>query len=454
MVSSSRRIQQIVLVLIVVVYLIVGALFAVFNPAWQAPDEPPHYNYVAFVATNGCCPLLKMGDWNTAYQTQLTTQRFRPDLLGDLNKLQYENHQPPLYYLFGSIVFKLTGGTLTALRLFGVVIGAGVVVCAYLVSIEVLPNRPQIALGTAALVAFLPQHIAMLASANNDGLAELIIGVTLVVLVRYLKVEDPSKRTPIILGILAGIGLLTKVSTLFLLGLVPAAIFLRWLNGPRMFKTFARDVVLFVLPALILGGVWWGRNISVYGFPDIFGLRQHNTVVADQRRTASRITEIGFGAYLKEAAQTTFNSFWGQFGWMALPMPKWIYRVIQALMLVVVSGLVLDAVRRRHKPVEMEAAQQRHIWIILGLTALLAVAAYIYYNLEFLQYQGRYLYPGLIVFALWMVLGVDAWCDWLAGRIPALGWLAQTYVIVGLFGLFALLDVYLLWRVIVPGLKP
>ena len=52
---------------------------------------------------------------------------------------------------------------------------------------------------------------------------------------------------------------------------------------------------------------------------------------------------------------------------------------------------------------------QRAAWLILSLTALLAVLQYLYYNTEFVQLQGRYLFPGLIPLGVWIALGVDSW---------------------------------------------
>src|SRR5262245_51466550 len=89
--------QSSVLLFILLAYFIVGALFAIRTPPWQAPDEPAHYNYIAQIATNGCCPVIEPGDWNQAYLRQLTTNHFAPDSLADLGKIQYEDHQPPLY---------------------------------------------------------------------------------------------------------------------------------------------------------------------------------------------------------------------------------------------------------------------------------------------------------------------------------------------------------------------
>lgn len=442
------------LILILLVYLIVGALFAVYTPPWQAPDEPAHYNYAAQVATNGCCPTIQPGDWDLGYLDSLKAHRFAPELLTDLSRVQYEDHQPPLYYLVQSAVYGLTGGSLIAMRLMSVLMGLGIVVCAYGIGCATFPNRSSIALGTAALVAFLPQHIAILASVSNDALSNLIIAGTLLATLHYLKGEQVKSWH---LGLLVGLGLLTKVSTLFLIGLVPIAILLKWWTAEahRTWKILIQSWAAFFIPALLMGVIWWMHSIQVYGFPDLFGLRQHDSVVVGQPRTADLIAQVGWGEYLKSALQTTFNSFWGQFGWMGVPMPSWIYTAILGLLVVCISGWGIGFLIPKQPNVDgTEKPVGRNIFIILVLTALLAVAMYIYYNTVFLQLQGRYLFTGITVFALGLAWGLDNWVRWLGKRIPMLErgvWLG--YVPAVVFGLFAVLDVYLLWRVIVPALS-
>lgn len=516
---TRGRIERGLLAIILLGYAIVGAAFAIFTPAWQAPDEPAHYNYVAQVARNGCCPVIEVGDWDQAYLKQLTTEHFKPELLGKLDTIQYEDHQPPLYYLLASVVFKVTNGSLVALRLFSVLLGAGIVVCAYGVGKVMLPNAPAVGLGAAAVVAFVPQHVAMLAAVENDALAELLIAVTLLATVIYLKAvpsrrisvpeaaeptaeelppgtptlrksavwsavswrEDtaqPAKRaartlfnapTPLVLGLLVGLGLITKASTYFLAGIVPLAMLMQWwmvrkevsagAKRAAPLPTLARDLALFLVPALILGGLWWVHNFGVYGFPDFLGLRQHNLVVADQGRTVTQIAAVGWGEYLREGAETTFHSFWGQFGWMALPMPDWVYSVLLVVMAIVIAGLVMDVIRGYFIPTpslstggEMTSdgtsTAQRQAWLIVWLTALLAVVQYVYYNTEFLQLQGRYMFPGLIPFGLGMALGVEAWRRVLLRRVAWAEWLAAV-----VFLPLAVLDLYLLWRFIVPLLR-
>ena len=60
-------------------YWIAGALYAIYTPAWQTPDEPAHYNYIRQVVEAGCCPRIEAGDWSSEYLAQLTSGRFAPN---------------------------------------------------------------------------------------------------------------------------------------------------------------------------------------------------------------------------------------------------------------------------------------------------------------------------------------------------------------------------------------
>jgi hypothetical protein len=185
---------------------------------------------------------------------------------------------------------------------------------------------------------------------------------------------------------------------------------------------------------------WWIRNIGVYGFPDFLGLGAHNIVVADQLRTADFITQFGQNAYIKRAITETFNSLWGQFGWMALPLPGWMYYGFIVLVILTLSGIVIDRLILR-SPIN-----RRGVWLVLLLMLVFTTLAYIYYNTEFVQHQGRYLFPGLVPLSLSIVLSVDAWRRWL---LPKLEWLLPVVL-----ALLIPLNLYLLWWVIRPSLAP
>src|SRR5574340_892915 len=111
------------LIAIVVLFLLIGGLYAALTPPWQAPDEPAHYNYIAQVAGHGCCPVITPSDWNAAQLEALKAAQF-PDN-ASVAGVTYEDHQPPLYYLIAAPVFNLTHGSLFAMRLVSLILGAG-----------------------------------------------------------------------------------------------------------------------------------------------------------------------------------------------------------------------------------------------------------------------------------------------------------------------------------------
>ncbi|MBK8136255.1 MAG: glycosyltransferase family 39 protein [Chloroflexi bacterium] len=424
-------------------YFLVAGLFAIRVPAWQAPDEPAHYNVVRQIAENGCCPVIQSGDWDSAFLDQLKQQKFAPALLGQITAVEYEDHQPPLYYLLLAPVYSLSGGSLTALRLASVVIGAGVVLAAYAVALRAFRGKYGVAYAAAAFVAFLPQHVHILASVNNDALALALTGAILWASIDY---ADGGRTPAWALGLLVGAALLTKSTAYLMGGVAFISILIRPLvpnpSGAVVgtpYMATARRLAAFLVPASILGALWWLRNFTVYGFPDFLGLRAHDLVVVGQLRTADYIADVGLAQYASNALQTTVTSFYGQFGWMALPLPVW---ALGALLAVTVVGLASAA----FNPARKLAA--RGTWRVFGLTAFLSVAMLVYYNTSFVQFQGRYVYPLLIPLAVTVALGLDI----LRHRLPfvrALPWLNAAAL-----SLVAVLDVWLLWRVIVPNLTP
>ena len=220
---------RLILALILGLYLMLGILFAANTPPWQAPDEPAHYNYVRYLAEQGTFPVLHMGDYPHAYLEEIKSRRFPPDL--SIDPIRYEFHQPPLYYALAAPIYGLTGGDPFSLRLFSVALGAGIVILAYAIARRAFPARPALALGTAAFVAFLPQHLATVAQIGNDVLAELLYAAVLFVLVgRLMQPTDTSRHNTtsrinsiLMLGFLLGL-MVSQIGYDVLAGLLSAAV--------------------------------------------------------------------------------------------------------------------------------------------------------------------------------------------------------------------------------------
>lgn len=438
-----KRTDGLILSCILLVYLFVGTLYAAYTPAWQAPDEPAHYNYVRQLAA-GELPVIETGDYDQKYIETIVGSRFDPQY--SVSPLTYEDWQPPLYYLLQTPVYWLSGGSLLALRLFSMLLGAGVVVLAYGVARRVFPEQRWVAATTAVFVAFLPQHLTMLASVNNDSLAELLIGGILWVLLGLVEIGDwrseIGRKRLVTLGVLLGLGFLTKAMVYLLAPVAGLVVLWRcWGKWGELVQT----AVLAFAPAFLLGLLLWSRNIIVYDGLDIMASAAHNSVVVGQPRTAEWVAKYGVDGTLSRFATTTFNSFWGQFGWMAVPMPRWVYAPLTLFTALVLVGLLIYW---RNKPALHPTPHSPLPALILFLTLALTLTLYLGYNLVFVQHQGRYLFPALIPISIGVALGLGSWLRPFSHRWPILLTLLPLGLALTLVGL----DVFALFRFIIPNL--
>ena len=391
---------------LVALYLLLAAMYAWFTPAWQNPDEPAHYNYIRQLAESGSLPVLQPGDYDQPFLAEIVARNFPPQL--SIDGLRYEGHQPPLYYLLLAPVYRASNGSLLALRLGSALLGALLVLCAGLAAWEYFqPNLP-LALAAAAFVAFIPQHVAMLASVNNDALAELWMMLGFWLLLR--SAATPNTRDYRLLSLVLGLAFITKATVYVLLLPVLLALWLDWRAG----RSTPAASIAKLLPALLLGSLWWARNAAVYGWPDVLGLQRHAAVVVGQPRTADWLAEFGAPQFLSRMLATTFNSFWGQFGWMSAPLSGRIYALLWLLCAVIGAGLWLG----RAAATDANTTRQRQHWLLLA-AASGTLLAFLYYNLSFVQHQGRYLFPALLPLAILATSGLDVWAQRSAARWPA-----------------------------------
>ena len=320
--------------------------------------------------------------------------------------IRYEFHQPPLYYVLAVPVYRLFGGSLLPLRLLSVALGALLLLVVCWTVRALVPKRPFLALGATAFVAFLPMHLAMTAAVNNDTLAELILATILLLTIRYLKLPGGNRgeggQAPADApGHHHRPGPPRKVAATVALPLVLVAIVLRhvWLESRHPRAPSNQAVYLFLPSSWPCPG---GCAISPSRRPRFPRppppQRGRRRPTPDRRvhcrpRPAQTVT----GFFL-----TSFRSFWGQFGWMGVLLDSRIYQALAIFSAIALVGFCCGP--------PAPGAAVRPTPIGSGPRGLLAsapvtLASYLWYNADFVQHQGRYLFPALLPLGLAVALG-------------------------------------------------
>jgi len=461
---------------IVIAYLIIGSMYAVATPPWQVPDEPAHYNYVRHVALYGTLPELRPGDYPAAYLEEIKARRFAPEL--SIEPIRYESHQPPLYYILAAALYRAASSLalpdLVVLRAFSVFLGALTLLVAFQLIHALGPRDPVLALGASAFAAALPMHVAMSAAVNNDTLAGLFVA-TIAWRLIPMTAGDWTPRRALGLGALLGLAFLTKMQSYVAFAMVATALLWdlgyaqRWrpLGG---WRRVAEVAVIVFGTALLMALPWLLRNTHLYGLDDPLGLARHDRVVAGQLTTGEFLAQRGWPALVTSFVRTTFQSFWGVFGWMGVPMPPRVYQALGVLTLLAAFGLGLYA-WRAHKRSRLPEAEGLQVardgsqatasahpdaWnlepaassqlashperrratrgrVLLLVWMLGTGAGYLWWNTTYLQHQGRYLFPAIIPIGLAVTVGLrEVYRRPPRHLLPALGLAAATFIAVGM----------------------
>lgn len=369
------------------------------------PDETAHVVYIDYLARTRRFPVLASG-------TGL-----------------YEAHQPPLYYVL-SIPARQVGlaldppapasagptlGEIFALRVWSVFIAAGVVVACYLVACAVFPLSPVRQVAVPLFAILLPGHIVNLAAVTNDGLAELFACLAIWIAITIARERNTAPRRLGALGLVLGLGLLTKTSCLFLLPVALVAVGLASLQpdaGRFDWRRFAVGAATVVLVALLLWSGWVIRNLAVYpGDPLV--TRTFVEVFGRDRATPETFFLLGlsFAGYLRLVLSWTYLSFWGVFGQAAVFMAGWYYALGSAIALAAAVGLAASG--RRWRTANREA---RAAWSILTVGGMLVGLQFLQFNMSFFQAQARYLFPAIAPIACAFAAGLSKTGTLLAGR--------------------------------------
>lgn len=408
------------LVAVLALYLLLAAAYAWATPPFEAGDELWHYPLVRHLADGNPLPV----------------QVFDPALAGPWKQ---QASQPPLYYYLGAALtfwidtsdwqtvrrlnphvapglITMDGnrnlavhdpawnrwqGALLAVqvaRLLSIACGFVTVLFTYRIGRLLHPARPELALGAAALVAFLPMFLFVSAAVNNDNLIIALATVTVWLLIRSGQAgRRPSWPVKLAVGALIGAAALSKISGVGLLPLaVGAFLIANWsaerapLDGRRALVLLGRaawDSLPMLATAAAVAGWWYARNVRLYG--DWKGWSAFIAVLGQRNQPATL-------AQLWDERHGFLMSYWGLFGGVNIPMANWIYSALNWLLLVGLVGGALYALQLgRAFGRARRAPGERSVW--RPAAALLDVTA---------------AHLGLVICLLWtaaVVLGIVQW---------------------------------------------
>lgn len=458
--AMSGRTERLALAGLLAGYLILGAAYALATPPWQAPDEPAHFNYVRQLAADPWdLPQIEPGDWPNQRLEDLKAAGF-PD--GEpITGIDYEDHQAPAWYYLALPAYWLGGGPdearLTRLRLFNLLLGALGIWLVWGLVRAGWRDDPLLALAAAGFVAFLPMRLAVTAAASNDPLAECASTAVLWLALLRATGRLTQRRWVWAGGLLLGLAFVTKVSAYGALGLLLAGEVLAWWRRGRFGGALAASTLLQLVAIGCLAGLpWFLRNERVYGAGDWMGRAAHDRVVAGQPTTAAWIIQHGLvgspDALLNRMASWTFDSFWGVFGWMGVFLDSRIYALLALASALALAGgaAYLWRLARDGSPTR---ADERGAVLLCGLALAGSIAGYVWWNLSFVQHQGRYLFPAIGAIAAFFMLGLRQLAHALAGGRPLRSRQLAAVALVGFDALLAALAVVALLRFVVPGLR-
>ncbi|RME72936.1 MAG: phospholipid carrier-dependent glycosyltransferase [Chloroflexi bacterium] len=445
--NSPLKTRHSLAALILLMFISLAVIYSVVTPPFEAGDESRHYAVVKYIADTGRLPVQEPGEpqihWShegnqpPLYYTLAAALTFWIDD-GDWDDVYWYNPHTtignPLREDNKNIVIHPPGeawpwrGHVLAVhlaRFLSIAMAAGTVAATYAIALHLFRGRRWPAAGAVAITAFNPMFIFISASVNNDNAVILFCTLTLWLLVRL--VDPPAagrtgqraaagRTAGLVLGLLIGLGALSK---LYAFGLLPlAAAVLVWLawqsNGRGLSARFWRRAAgwngAMLAVFLLTAGWFYARNALLY-HGDIFALQV-------MRETAGMRQHAPTLATLRAEFQGFRIAYWALFGGVNILADGWIYSVLDAVSLLAVLGvvgfLILDfrLTIRRPASILQSSIQNRlskisrpTFSILLGWY-LIMVSGFIAWNITQPAGQGRLLYPATAAISALGMLGL------------------------------------------------
>ncbi len=177
-----------------------------------------------------------------------------------------------------------------------------------------------------------------MARVSNDALVVPLTTLGFWLLARVWVAKGRQAGLLGLTGVVSGLAALAKLSGLILVPVGVLALLGRAVRDRRRLDGFAADLALFMGPALLISGWWFGLNLGLYGDPT--GLNVMVDVAGPRRGSPDLLAE----------ARGTVWSYWAVFGWMNVGPEPAVLRGVEGLTilgLLGAAGLTARSLLRR-----------------------------------------------------------------------------------------------------------
>jgi 4-amino-4-deoxy-L-arabinose transferase-like glycosyltransferase len=344
-------------------------------PDIGAPDERQHANYVQHILDGKGIPVFNPADPNL-YES-------------------YQAHQPPLYYLVAAGYAKLMGSNDLSdpaqgvpLRYLNVPISIGTIVGVFFLCMWGF-RRPDLGLIAAVISGLMPMFVSLTGAIGNDPLLFLMCTWTLALCARGIA-NGWSPSLAAWAGLLVGLGIVTKTTAI---ALIPTLFVALWLSAQL------RLALVACVPALVLAGIWWTRNVLTLPGFDPLAMNAFTQAFKGSPQASVFIEAFGPYAYWVDmVGWWTILSFFGVFGYMDIFLDQSTYRLLIALMVVLIAAWGFGL-----RQEEWRAFKKIH-WVN-GVFTLIIFALFFRFNAQYFQGQARYLYPATAAISTALAIG-------------------------------------------------
>jgi len=261
--------------------------------------------------------------------------------------------------------------------------------------------RGRVASIAAAFAPLLVPALERLgASVNNDNLLILAASVLLYLLAKVLH-GDLRIRTATGVAVCLAIAFLTKGLAL----IFPPVVALAYLVGWRRAGGSRRDLpwasVAIVVGGVVVGGLWWLRNLLLYQAVQPSGLPP--AVVATSYPSLPAGQHGQFGDFVRDASSAFVRQFWGALG---LPLPPQLPDIVVATVTVVSLLLAVAAFALARGARLQLLTMALTAPLLIGLVSVHSWHEF-YRTGRVVGFQGRYLYEGFVGLAVLAAVGLD-----------------------------------------------